>query len=94
MTDNTSTPFSKQCEILGDLWIAYKDDEDFEDFIDYNDLGLPLAYAISNEIVKSTPLAEGFITETWDIFVAGLGFEEDLGFEDLDSMLQASEDLE
>jgi len=86
MTDSTSTPFSNKCDILGDLWIEYKNDTEFADFIEYNDLGLPLAYAISNGIVESTPLAEGFITETFDLFISGLELE-DTGFETLDDIL-------
>lgn len=86
MTDSTSTPFSNKCEILGDLWIEYKNDTEFQDFIEYNDLGLPLAYAIANGIVETSPIAEGFITETFDLFLAGLEIE-DSGFEALEDIL-------
>jgi hypothetical protein len=68
------------------LWIEYKNDTEFADFIEYNDLGLPLAYAISNGIVESTPIAEGFITETFDLFLEGLELE-DTGFETLSDVL-------
>jgi hypothetical protein len=64
----------------------YRNDEEFEDFIEYNDLGLPLAYAISTEVVKSTDLAEKFIDETFDLLLAGLEIE-DTGFESLDDLL-------
>ena len=86
MTDSPTTPFSSKCDILGDLWIEYKNDTEFADFIEYNDLGLPLAYAISNGIVESTPIAEGFITETFDLFLEGLELE-DTGFETLSDVL-------
>lgn len=90
MTDSTTTPFSNKCQILSDLWITYKGDEEFADFIEYSDLGLPLAYAISNDIVKSTDLAENFINETFDLLLAGLGIE-DTGFETLDDLLGIAE---
>lgn len=80
------TPYSNRCAILGALWLDYKDDEQFKDFIDYNDLGLPLAHVIAEDIVKSTPLAETFINETWDLFLAGLEIQ-DTGFETLDQIL-------
>lgn len=57
-----------------------------EDFITYNDLGLPLAYAIDTEIIKSTPKAEMFINETWEVLLAGLNIQDD-GFDSLDDLL-------
>jgi hypothetical protein len=90
----TGTTFSKRCDILGELWIAYRDDETFEDFIDYNDLGLPLAYAISKEIAISTSVAETMIDETWELFLGALGLEEDKGYETLNEVfgLEAEEE--
>ena len=84
--DETTTPYSNRCATLGMLWLDYKDDEQFKDFIDYNDLGLPLAHVIAEDIVKSTPLAETFINETWELFLAGLDLK-DTGFESLDQIL-------
>lgn len=88
MTEPVSetTPYSTKAGILADLWMNYRNDEEFEDFIEYNDLGLPLAYAISTEVVKSTDLAEKFIDETFDLLLAGLEIE-DTGFESLDDLL-------
>ncbi len=48
------TTLDNKLSILSQLWLDYRDDEEFTDFIEYNDLGLPLAYAISNDIVKIT----------------------------------------
>jgi len=70
----------------------YRNAIEFQDFIEYNDLGLPLAYAINEGIVKSTDLAEKFIEETFDLFIAGLSIE-DTGFENLDDLLELA-DLE
>lgn len=84
-----STPYSNQCEILADLWIQYKHEPDFEDFIEYNDLGLPLAYCIANGLVESTPEVERMVEETWNLLVTGLG-TEDTGFESLSDLLQVS----
>lgn len=86
MTDKTPTTYSNKASILADLWLNYRDDEEFIDFIEYNDIGLPLAYAISNDIVKSTDIAERFINETFDLFIGGLEIE-DTGFETLDELL-------
>ena len=88
MSEITTTPFSNKCEILGELWLKYRSEPEFEDFIDYNDLGLPIAYAITNDIVKSTDLAKSFIEETFDLLLVALGLEDE-DWENLDEMLSA-----
>jgi hypothetical protein len=85
------TSFETRCEILSDLWLNYKADDEFKDFIVYNDLGLPLAYAISEGVVENTPPAENFINETFELLLAGLGIEDE-GFENLDEMLGLAEE--
>ncbi len=80
------TEFQNQAAILADLWLNYKQDEEFADFIEYNDLGLPLAYLITEGIVKSTPTAEALVSETFELLLAGLEIDEDTGFETLDEI--------
>jgi hypothetical protein len=87
MTENTSTTYSNQLAILADLWLNYRQDEEFQDFIEYNDIGLPLAYIIHNEIVKSSDTAEKFVGETFELLLAGLEIDNDTGFETLDDIL-------
>jgi hypothetical protein len=67
----------------------YRDDEEFKDFIEYSDLGLPLAYAFANGIVESSAMGEDFVIEAFTLFLAGLGIE-DTGFETLQEILEAS----
>jgi hypothetical protein len=86
MSEITTTPFSNKCEILGELWLKYRSEPEFEDFIDYNDLGLPVAYAIANDIVKSTDLAKSFVEETFDLLITSLEVE-DTGWNNLDELL-------
>jgi hypothetical protein len=90
MSDNL-TPFSKQCEILADLWINYRNEKEFSDFIEYNDIGLPLAYAVSNSIANVDTLGQKLIEETFDLLLEGLGVD-DTGFDNLDDLL-GSDDL-
>jgi hypothetical protein len=73
--------------ILADLWMDYRGEEQFKDFMEYNDLGLPLAYLISNGLVKANETAEGFVLEAFDVLLAGLNIKEDTGFETLDDLL-------
>jgi hypothetical protein len=64
----------------------YREDEGLQDFIEYNDLGLPLAYFLYNELVLPTKQAEVYIDETFNLLIAALEVE-DIGFESLDEML-------
>lgn len=89
MSEETTT-FGNKCEILADLWLNYRDDEGFSDFVEYNDLGLPLAYAIANGIVEANPLAENFVDETFRLLLASLG-TEDTGFDSLEDLLELSQ---
>jgi hypothetical protein len=92
MSETTTTPFSSKCEILGELWLKYRSEEEFEDFLEYNDLGLPIAYAIANDIVKPLDLAKSFVEETFDLLLVSLGIEDD-NWENLDQMLSISKGL-
>ena len=71
--------------ILSELWLGYKNDQNFEDFFSYNDLGLPLAYAISSGIVKATELSNRFIDETFSLLLASLEIEDE-GYDGLDDI--------
>ena len=83
------TKFKNKCQILAEIWLAYRDDAEFTDFIEYNDLGLPLAYAISTGIVEKSDKAKAFVEETFELLLAGLDIEEDTGFENLTEVLEA-----
>ena len=85
-----TTTFENKTGILADVWLNYRYDTEFTDFIEYNDLGLPLAYAINEGIVDSTDIASGFVNETFDLLLAGLG-AEDTGFEHLDDLMSSVE---
>lgn len=87
-----TTSITNKASILADLWLNYRQDEEFVDFIEYNDIGLPLAYVVSNGIVDLTPMAEQFINETFLLLLAGLGIEdEQTEFETLDDLLGMEE---
>jgi hypothetical protein len=83
--------FSSKCEILGDLWLNYRDEDDFTDFIEYNDIGLPLAYTVSAGLATATPQGELYINETWDLLVEALGIDGEETWDSLDHMLDSTE---
>jgi Zn-dependent M28 family amino/carboxypeptidase len=67
----------------------HRSDEQFRDFIEYNDLGLPLAYAVAENVISVSDKAKLFIEETFDVFLAGLEVEDE-GFENLTDLLAES----
>jgi hypothetical protein len=81
-----TTTFDNKALILGQLWIQFKGDDEFSDFFEYNDLGLPLAFAFAEGIINHTPTLEQYINETWALFLEGLD-TEDTGFESLDDLM-------
>lgn len=80
------TQFLDKAQILADLWMNYRWEKDFEDFITYNDLGLPLAFALSEEIIERTPQLDTYIEETFALFLAAVELEDE-GFDSLDDIL-------
>jgi len=85
------TDFSNICDILGELFANYKDDKEFSDFIEFNDLGLPLAYMVRENLAVPSDDGARYVVETWDLFLKSLNVE-DSGFTDLDSVLESVEE--
>jgi hypothetical protein len=52
-----------------EILVQFTQDEfnsgDYEEFFDYNDLGIPLAIAINNDLVILTDAGEELLDETW-----------------------------
>jgi hypothetical protein len=85
-----ATTFLNKCDILGKLWIEHSDDESLKEFIKYSDLGLPLAYAITEQFATITDSGTKWIEETWELLMATLGIE-DIGFENIDDVFGSEE---
>jgi hypothetical protein len=81
----SETTLENKANILSELWLGYKQDDNFEDFFAYNDLGLPLAYCVASGIVKGTELSDKFISETFTLLLASVEVEDE-GFESLDDI--------
>ena len=86
-----TTDFSKKVEILGQFYQNYKDDNVLADFMEFNDLGLPLAFLAAENLCQITDEGIPYIEETWMLFLAGLELE-DTGFETLDQIFTRKED--
>ena len=86
MEDKETTTFENKCLILAELWIDYRDEADFVDFVSYNDLGLPLGFLVAEDLVTPSKKAIEMITDTWDMLLASLEVE-DSGFTTIDELM-------
>jgi hypothetical protein len=86
-------PLKNKSTILGQLWIDFREDEMMSDFIEYNDIGMPMAYFLSEGLVTPTVLAEEYVNETWALFleVLNLSDEDVEDVQDLSTVLEISE---
>jgi hypothetical protein len=88
MAKTGKTSFEKKCEILSDLFRDYRDDEDFKDFFEYNDVGVPLAYGLVAKLIeKLTPEGVRTIEDSFRLLLSGLE-TEDTGFDSLSDLLE------
>ena len=84
------TDFQTKCGILGDFYSDYKHEKDFEDFMEFNDLGLPLAYFVAQSLCNPSDDGVIYINETWELFLASLGLT-DTRFTNLEEVFLAAE---
>jgi hypothetical protein len=84
-----ATPSADKAAILSEFWMDFRDDEALKDFIEFNDMGLPLAFFVASGIVQESPMAETYIAETFDLFLIALEITEDEieGLETLNDVL-------
>jgi hypothetical protein len=87
-------PFADKCGILGQFWIDFRNDEDLKTFVEYNDVGLPLAYFIAEGLVTGTPMSEEYVSETFDLFIQSMNVteEEIEGIDNLTALLELAYD--
>lgn len=83
------TDFTNKCEILGQFYSQYREEKDFQDFMEFNDLGLPLAYFVSEDLCEVSDDGVRYINETYDLFIASLEIE-DTGFTNLEDVFLAA----
>jgi len=83
----TTTELASKCDILTDVWTNHYDNEWFEDFIEFNDLGLPMAYFISRGIVEMTPMAKELVDNTFNDLLELFDIQ-DTGFTSLEEIVK------
>jgi hypothetical protein len=88
------TNFETKCAILSDLWLNYKDNEELEDFVEYNDLGLPLAYLIHTNLVTVTDEGMPYVDETFNLLCTALGLDSDDDYDSLNELMELQDEDE
>ena len=86
-----ATTFENKCAILADLWLNYKDNEELEDFVEYNDLGLPLAYCIHTNLADVTDDGISYVEETFNLLLSALDLDLDNDYESLNEIMELQE---
>ena len=81
-----ATTFSNKCNILGALFTNERENEDFFRFFEFNDIGLPLAYAVSQNLCEVSDKGESWIELTWKDLMEALEITDN-EFESLDEVL-------
>jgi len=80
------TDFTNKIKILGAFYSNYKENEELQEFFEFNDVGMPLAYLAGEGLCEVSNDGKKYIAESWDILLAFLGIE-DIGFNDLEEFL-------
>jgi hypothetical protein len=79
-----------KAEILWEFIQDERDNEEFERFFDWADLGLPIAVAVANNLCEINENGEAILDETWKVFCQIFENDENGIYEDLeDFYLQA-----
>lgn len=87
------TSFETKIDILGNFYVNYKDDKSVKEFMEFNDLGLPLAFLASEGLCEITDIALVYIDETFNMLLASMSLE-DIGFTSLDHLLSTAEEAQ
>jgi hypothetical protein len=90
MTSPT-TSFETKCAILGQLWSEYQEEEEWEEFCSYSNMGLPLAFCLDTGLVENpSPLAKLFVEQSFTLLLKEMGLA-DIGWQSFEDMLDEQE---
>jgi hypothetical protein len=78
-----------KAEIIFEFINDYRGDEAFEDFFSYNDLGVPMAVMIVNDLVILNEGGVEVIDETWESLCSNLNDADvNYDYESLDELIE------
>ena len=81
----------EKAEIIFEFINEYRGDEAFEDFFSYNDLGVPMAVMIVNDLVILNESGVQVLDETWISLCENLNDADvDYDYKDLNELIEKS----
>lgn len=76
--------FSEKASVVSSLWHEFREDEDFSDFMAYNNVGCPLAYSFEQGLIAQlTPKGIEIVEETFNQFLE----QVNVSVEEIDEIL-------
>jgi tetratricopeptide (TPR) repeat protein len=81
---------NKKVNLIVEFCEEKLEDEDYLDFFNYNDLGIPLAIALNLGYIKLKSAGEEILAETWTELCSILNTDPNAKYETLDSLLAQS----
>lgn len=86
------TELDIECQVLSNLWMNYRDEEAFQEFIEYNDIGLPLAHYVADGLIRKSALeavAITYIADTYALLFQMLGVPVSHEYQTFEDLLEA-----
>jgi hypothetical protein len=83
--------YTSKIAVLADFYLNYRDQDPYKDFAEYNDIGLPLAYVVHQNLVETNPEGRAFIEETYDLLCSAMGIDPEQQYECFEDMLNEQE---
>ena len=78
---------TKKIAVLADLYLNYRDEDQFKMFADYHDIGLPIAHLVHTGLCTMTKEAEIYIEETYGALIAALGVDSNKPYQTIEEMV-------
>ena len=85
---------NRKIAVLADLYLNYRDEDQFKDFAEYNDIGLPIAHLVHTGLCTIKKEAELYIEETYDLLIAAMKVDPDLDYQTIGDMLESMDTIE
>jgi hypothetical protein len=77
---------SKKAEILVQFTQDYFNSGEYDEFFDYNDLGVPMSIALDQEMIILTDKGEELLQETWNELCLLFNANPDDDYESIDDL--------
>ena len=83
--------YTLKIAVLSDLYYNYRDQEPYKEFAEYNDIGLPLAYVVHNNLAEIGPEGRVFIEETYDLLCSAMDINPEDEYHTFEDMIDDHE---